>query len=48
MELKSHLKKADFTINMMNRKVVIDKFTMYIIVILLAIIDILALYIKLL
>lgn len=46
MELKSKLRKTDMTISMMNRKISVDNFSLYVIVILLAVIDILALYIK--
>ncbi|KAM3130747.1 hypothetical protein pb186bvf_017161 [Paramecium bursaria] len=45
-ELKSHIKKADLTISIMNRKITVDKGTLYIIIVLLGLIDVIALYKK--
>ncbi|CAD8203399.1 unnamed protein product [Paramecium pentaurelia] len=47
-DLKSNLRKSDFTIQMMNNKITLDKASLLVIIILLGIIDIFAIYKKLL
>ncbi|CAD8201525.1 unnamed protein product (macronuclear) [Paramecium tetraurelia] len=45
-DLKSNLRKSDFTIQMMNNKITLDKASLLVIIILLGIIDIFAIYKK--
>ncbi|CAD8189457.1 unnamed protein product [Paramecium pentaurelia] len=45
-DLKSNLRKSDFTIQMMNNKITLDKASLMVIIILLGIIDIFAIYKK--
>jgi hypothetical protein len=46
--VKTNVRKADLTISMFNRKMAMDKGTLYLIILLLGMIDVLALYLKLL